>query len=914
MKSYRFKLFLTLLLCLTVLGSSAAAEAVHPSVAKAYDRQLFILPNVTRDYPGNDASKHFQQFLNDALQLFQTSGKVRTGLFSNQETAPTLIEGAMETAAVELPVQVEDTTASLKKIPACLHDSESNLVVAIESANAQRQDTISERWFYLKKLASAGVPVLLIGLETRNNQGAATALSTWCNKGQPDPAFEANRIMDYGHNLHFVWINDYNNLSTTLLPLMNTLVGKEFVQAESDEEGNYHLFPYAALTQSTTLMLLGDLTGADFQILNGQSEPVDYVTEFQDDMMMLVNVSGGQDTLIVPSTTGLTGLAWWNHETAVSTFSLTLENADGKTLFTRNEEARFFVSISDMDAERLVNDMALHNDRCELIDAKTGETLTYMTYDAKDHVFRANYVFQSSCEKRYLQARIQLSTGIELLSKYFALTVTNTAPIVKSLGETLYWIHDPWDESGSSLLRIPIETSDAENDEIQLRIDNPRSGVMAGLGSIKISDDQQYVEIELNDEPQTETPFTILIAGSDGEQDSSQCQIAFQLFDLQAQLQALQQQAKMILPEEENIFKRQNFTVAVKIELPETVAPLLRQSLSKVLQEHLTFQLSVVSMEDGSTKPPLNMDYVDGQWQCTVQLDASGDYALTAICNTQTPDALAFEVNSVTDMLQVQNHPPKAMTDSETLTLEEALMEDDGTGTESFALSGLKPSKLFADEDGDEISMTLTAQRMQEKSEDSEITLTAEASGEKEASLVIRVPGTYQVTAASRDEDEPGEIITFTVKAVSVRAQQLKRLLLLAALIVAAILLILLVIHLIKPSFKGKVVHLTLHTSQWDSKSTLHLDAWKKKKQPMYLLLTCAACPPDDLLYAAFEGCEWKPMRHGAVLLKTESLGMGKKILFRDNEPVTLQVGQYSLELMVAPNESPAPEGVSKAI
>lgn len=186
MKSYRFKLFLTLLLCLTVLGSSAAAEAVHPSVAKAYDRQLFILPNVTRDYPGNDASKHFQQFLNDALQLFQTSGKVRTGLFSNQETAPTLIEGAMETAAVELPVQVEDTTASLKKIPACLHDSESNLVVAIESANAQRQDTISERWFYLKRLASAGVPVLLIGLETRNNQGAAAALSTWCNQGKPD--------------------------------------------------------------------------------------------------------------------------------------------------------------------------------------------------------------------------------------------------------------------------------------------------------------------------------------------------------------------------------------------------------------------------------------------------------------------------------------------------------------------------------------------------------------------------------------------------------------------------------------------------------------------------------------------------------------------------------------------------------
>ena len=42
MKSYRFKLFLTLLLCLTVLGSSAAAEAVHPSVAKAYDRQLLF--------------------------------------------------------------------------------------------------------------------------------------------------------------------------------------------------------------------------------------------------------------------------------------------------------------------------------------------------------------------------------------------------------------------------------------------------------------------------------------------------------------------------------------------------------------------------------------------------------------------------------------------------------------------------------------------------------------------------------------------------------------------------------------------------------------------------------------------------------------------------------------------------------
>jgi len=92
---------------------------------------------------------------------------------------------------------------------------------------------------------------------------------------------------------------------------------------------------------------------------------------------------------------------------------------------------------------------------------------------------------------------------------------------------------------------------------------------------------------------------------------------------------------------------------------------------------------------------------------------------------------------------------------------------------------------------------------------------------------------------------------------------------------------------------------MSLVSPDWSHTVVVPCGIWKKKKQPLSVLFTCAFFPPDAMLYTSVEGCAIKPTRHGFALLNADKLGFRKKTNINLNESVSFSSGQYSITMTV---------------
>lgn len=740
-----------------------------------------------------------------------------------------------------------------------------------------------------------------IGLETGSNRSSAEALFTYFNGSLPQGGLPRNQFVTLNEHFHFLWLNTYDTAPTALLPLLAEVTGRQYEAAEQDAEGNFVVSPYAALTQSTSLLLSGTFSSAGLQLTDGEGTPLLYTMEQPaNSALSFLQVAGSHATIHIPAVPGLKAVYSWSDESSSLLPTLSLKNSDGRTTFQRNEEGNFFVTLEGSQGDLLAQDMVAHGDICQLLDA-SGSVMAELTYDAAGKSFQGSCVFTHSGDEIPLQACIQLGNRPALYSEPLIISVTNTAPTVTSSGSAMYWIHDPWSEDGDDVLRIPFTATDAEGDTLFPELVS--ESTVEGLGTVSLSEDGQQVEIALNRDPKQATTFNIQLVVSDGEALSDTCLISFELYDLTASVEMLKDAFHLSPAVSDALYKKTATPFVVTVDYSVQMPSFLREALEQELAHHLQWKLLSRNNDDGTTLPVIPMTFENGQWQGSLQAEKAGAYTITANCDTQ---AIGLVLEDSTLSLDILNHAPAPLVEGSTLSLAEALMEEDATGTEVYILKDFVPSALFTDEDGDEITATLTATLT---TEEETISLTATAvEDEPIPPLSITVPGTYEVTVVPQDEDGQGEGLQFTVVAVSARAKLIRQILLLAAAVAALMLLLALLVYAIKPGFKGKVLTLTLRSPQWEGKGRIHLDAWKKKKQPLHALLTCTACPPDSELFAAFAACRCKPRRNGVTLLNTGNLEVGsKKIVLRDGEPVTLQVGSYTMEWKVT-LEEPVPK------
>ena len=874
--------------CAPFAASAEETIEVQEAAAPQIDKQIFLLPKMNRDYGNNDIERQFENLVKGLLWLPPEDETAQVVLFPpSGDEVRVLTEPGELSEALEVPYEVQNPADWLNKIEteyAAL--AKRNIVIAIESGNVK--NTIEDSWGPLKQLANSGVEVYLIGLETKKNKETAQALASWISDGRLEQNCSDSTVT-VADGLHFAWISDYSRALETLIPLLKELTGLTFEAAVSNSYGQFVIHPYAGLTEGIVVLLENQAQDAYLSITNGMRKTMEHVGF--GNMLSVIRIANDADTVEVYGGSESTRVLWAPIYGGMNGLKLEFGNSDNQTSFERNEQGSFYAAVPGLDQDGMAQTMERYGASCEMIDAATGKVLQTMTYDASSKVFRADYVFSESNENKQICAQILLndSENTCLTSEPYTIAITNTAPEVAAKSEPVYWIDDPWEEKKTSLT-IPLICSDHENDHVTLKVVQPTVPLMPGLGDVWLSDDQSKLIIELNEQPLTAETFTIKVTASDGELTSEPYEISFMLYDLTEELQKLQTAGVVQLPAE--MAKYEEFQVSAKVRFPEEMPELLKQKLEEKIQEHYICTLQVEGPE--GTLESIPMEKAE-DWFCTGTLDKSGTYQIKARFDTEK-EALWIE-SEPQEMTIIGKAPLRANADFPAEL--DKVMSRNESGEEFWQMEGLVPSELFTDEDGDEIFISVSANRVNLKEGEQPLVLEAQAAGSEEADLRFTVAGMYEVSIVASDVDGKGDIITCMVRVTSARSRIIQYVLFGAAILLAAVLLVWSIVMLVKPSFKGKLIEVTVHSTYWTKKTLVYADVWKKTAQPLSVLLTCAACPPDSMLYAALEECTIRPQRQGVVLIKGDKLGLEKKTRINANETASFHVDSYQVELKV---------------
>ncbi len=897
MKRYGAITLCAALLCVWLLSMCRLAVAQEAEDTHAETAQLLILSNFNRDYSQNDKNQQFIQMLKSAMRMLPVDGTSRVVLFPNKADSPetAYFDTEMAVDAFEHYMTMEDPSVRLDQIRRdYAGKANRNIVVAIETSRL-KVGTLEERWGKLKELPDYGFDVFMFSLGASNGNMKST-FAEWLYNDDTGKSVSANEMYSISDHFHFACIENYNNLPAVIEPFMNAVYGNAFEVLQPDEQGIYSLYSIEALLLDNTLILQGNIQeNLRLSMTDSNGDAVDFAVLYQGKDIALVRPKQKVVSISIKSDAELTSLRSGTRYKDLSATQLLFKNLDGQTVFKRNEAARFYASVSDVDQAAFGQSLLLRQIPFELIDIETGEVLQVMEYDPEYGVFRADCVFTGSSDDRQLGARVVLGNQLTLISEPFHVQVTNTAPVINVESAPMYWINDPWDTSDSAIISIPLSAADAENDNLTFRITTPQDGIIGGVGRLRLNNEQNTIEVLLDTTHPTETGKAndLCVSCSDGEAQSS-CDFTLLLYDLQRELQAIQSSASLTLEPSSDVFKKSKFNAAAFVNYPSNMPDHLNHGLIERIGSSYNCKLVIVDSNGES----LEQEMMLGEgWHCTVQLDDADAYQVKAVFY---PDRDAPAIESQPQTLQVLGRVPKLITDNPLASLTGLMEQPEGSDEELWEMR-LIPNDLFTDDDGDEISISVEVERKSDKPSETPVKMTGQAAGSQEAIFTFTVSGNYRFVITPSDIDGTGEPYECVIHVDSAKELLIRKVLIWLAIAASAVLLMWLIIYCIKPGFSDKVIDVEVKSSNWASGAKVYPGVWRKKKQPLSMLLTCAACPPDEKLYVGVEGCQIKPTRHGIVLLKTNNLsGLGKSVSLNENESVTIPVGSYSIALMVS--------------
>lgn len=900
MKRYWLTIMTALLLALCLPLMGGAAEGMMEETAEpALDTQIFLLPKITQDYREKDTQDHFVSILKDVVGPLTMEENRQVVLFpAKNNKAPEI----GQTVDFRSPYAVVEPAQWLQQICDTDHlDAKRNIVIAIEGRNLQREAEISADWAMLKQLAEMDdVDVYMISLSTGRNESGMRALAAWLSDGQmPETSASENSVVDLTDSLHLIRVTDYSQALQALMPLTEKLTGRTYTQVQADEAGTYSLFAYAGLTRQQVL-LVESSEQVQLTVVNQNGDAVNCEMITASNALQAV-VLPDDATVMNVTVEGKHGAVYWGYQyETLDGLKLELQSLERKNTFARNEQSGFYASLMGMELSKLVESMNGRGVVCELINGETMETLAVMDYSAERNFFYTDYAFTQPAEQMPMRIRIRLDDGLELLSEPYMVQITNTAPVLSVQNEPLYWIADPWKQVAS--LKIPLTVTDAENDEVKLELVDLESGVVAGLGTITVNDAEKCLEISLFAEPILGEEFSINVRCSDGVTCSETCEVSFTLYSLTEALQQMQNGAVLTLEGDHQLKKYQEVMAHVTLAFPEDMPEMWQTALKQVICERMEAKMTIVPSSPDAEMTEMTMTASDDGWQAVCSMTVADNYQVTAALVSDwgnwTIAAQPVEITVAGSRPEIADATYPAQ---QKLVIPEPEEEQEA----GYWLQDIVPNQLFRDEDGDEIVMTATLVQLVRGVPQDE-TMTAQSTGDQMLSMCIAQPGQYELHLVAADNDGRSEEIISTLYVLTYRQQLVVYALLGAIALLMAVLLIRLLVYLVKPSFKDKVIEVTVNSTHWCRTARISTNAWKKKAQPLNVLLLCAACPPDGVLYDAANGCTIKPQRRGIVLLKGENLNLEKKCRIAVGENATASVGQYAITLTVCEAETAA--------
>ncbi len=629
-----------------------------------------------------------------------------------------------------------------------------------------------------------------------------------------------------------------------------------------------------------------------------------------------VNAEGGQTAEAEPSTFAVQ--AFYNYAIEEDYISIKLNREDADNTYIKNRDIEYTITFSistdsSTNFDQLFKDInVFDNTNCSISWTNPfGEEKLINTekqIDDNNFVYYTATIALDTAGDYLLTPRLEIGNHI-IDGEPLSVTVTNRAPEIATSEDPLQcWFDNPWITDDDSKVEIPLDVKDADQDQLNYAILDDEGNmaplqVIDGIGKLKVdADGVAVIALESSAAMRLE-PFTFQVMAyeQDAPDSYSAADISFRLLSMKECLQKVTLSPVDIVPAAPRKYETITLSLSAIFDGLDDRIPV--DDVRKAFQDHIQITAQAYQLLNGERVPigePFMLkkaedtqlytgSYTLGDTSMELVFDVTATYMMPE--GTVESTLLPLTASSAT--IAIGNMPPSLKEGQITEPVAAMLLDDDDTGERWSTQIDL--STLYSDAENDTVKYRVQILSdglpcpIEQNGNQIVLRKAATTSGSPaetpltefitaEAGLVeleFRATGAYEIVVGAKDnecdwQDSYRQRITLD----STLEKLIRTCILIAIGVVLTIILILVLIYCTKKAYGQRVLHVRVAYHAWIQQSDVPLTEWKKKKVPFHWILSCAAFPPDEMVYSACSKVFLSPAGKGVQLIDNYGLNL----------------------------------------
>lgn len=629
--------------------------------------------------------------------------------------------------------------------------------------------------------------------------------------------------------------------------------------------------------------------------------------------------------------------AFYNYAIEEDFVTLKLYRENNSNTFIKNSNIEYSITFSlgsdsTTQYEQLIKDIeAFDNSEC-FIDwiSPAGEEMRVATEKQIDIHGSVYYTAMITLnEEGDYQFKPSLAIGNRVFGgEPLAVTVTNKLPEIELEEEPIHcWFDDPW--APINTVSFTINASDNDNDTLKfetLAADGtvPRPHILEGIGTLFV-DANGVASIDLKEAKMQLEPvvFRVRVSEQKDLNAKTEADVAFRLLSMKECLQMVEMTEVEIDPPTPQKYDEIKLTTSASFDKLDDCIPV--EDVKAVFEERAYVTVQAYRIEEGERIPegvPFVLEKVEGEAVYTGNYtfgDTSMELVYEAVASYEMPknaeDNELEPIKSVSATIAIGNLPPALNEGRKPETTEAMLVDDNDTGERWTTL--LELDSLYNDAEGDPIeyrvqilsggmpypieidSNRIVLRKAVENTESAEMQRITEYVTDKPESLEMefRTTGVYEIVVSARDNECDWQDGYHHRVSLDSTVEKLLRICIFVAIgILLAVIMILILIQCLKKAYGQRVLHVKLSYHSWQQQNDVPLGAWKKKKVPFHWILSCAAFPPDEMIFSACSKVFLAPSGKGVQLVDGYGLNLSAESIINKKDRYLLGEGE-SMEI-----------------
>ena len=605
--------------------------------------------------------------------------------------------------------------------------------------------------------------------------------------------------------------------------------------------------------------------------------------------------------------------------------------------FIKNSEIEYMITFSlsadsNTQYEQLIKDIeAFDNAKCFIEwQSPSGveeRVVTVKQTDRHGSVYYTAMINLSDVGDYQLKPCLVIGNRV-FVGEPLAVTVANQDPEIALEAEPICcWFDDPW--APVNTVNFNINAIDKDGDALKyetLAADGtvPRPHVLEGIGTLYV-DANGVVSIDLEEAEMQLEPVSFRLRVSEQKEPAvkTEADVAFRLLSMKECLQMVEVAAVEIDPVAPEKYAEIKLSTSAVFDKLDDCIPVEDVRAAFEAHAHVTAQAYRIEggeriaqgepfvLEKAKDDAVYTGSYTIGDTSMELVFEAVASYAMPK--NAEGSELAPVKAESA--VVSIGNLPPVLNEGRMPEPAEAMLADDDDTGERW--LTQVELDGLYSDAEGDPVeyrvqilsggvpypieivgNRIILCKVVENAGTAGEQPITEYVTGKQEAlELEFRTTGTYEIVVSARDNECDWQDGYHRRVSLDSTFEKLLRICIFAALgALLAVILILILIQCLKKAYGQRVLHVELAYHSWQQQNDVPLGAWKKKKVPFHWVLSCAAFPPDEMIFNACSKVFLSPSGKGVQLIDGYGLNLSAESIINRKDHYLLGDGE-SIEI-----------------